>query len=110
MRKYGLFYLVLPSIADLRQHYIRLHKVFRQSLCMLSDHFFRTSGVAENTSFSEKGYFSSEKNYLTGFSRIIEYDKRQGTTYNGQTRFFDKYCASYIISYNLRGPEPSFLK
>ena len=46
--------------------------------------FFRTQEVVQNTNFWNKGNFSSEKNYLTNFSRIIEFDKPQGTVYKGQ--------------------------
>ena len=39
IRKTGLICLLLPSMADLRKQFIRLHMVFRQSLCKLKDQF-----------------------------------------------------------------------
>ena len=34
MKKIVMFVLVLPSMADLRQQFIRLHKVLYYSICM----------------------------------------------------------------------------
>ena len=36
---FGQFFLVLPNMADLRQHVVRLHKVLWLSLSKLHDHF-----------------------------------------------------------------------
>ena len=49
--------------------------------------------------FEEQAFFSVIKNNLALFSSLIEYDKRQGTTYKGSQGIVtsDKFGASYII-------------
>ena len=38
----GLIFLVLSSVTNVKEHFIRVQKMFQQSLWKLEDHLFRT--------------------------------------------------------------------
>ena len=53
--------------------------------------------IVENTNFRKKPLLPIEKLIKLMVSRIIKFDKPQGTTNKGYTKYFDKFCASYEI-------------
>ena len=59
--------------------------------------------MLETQTFEKKGHPSSEKNYLTNFSRIIEHDRSRGTFLRVQ-EFFGTCCrTSKSFFQDLRG-------
>ena len=67
----GYSSFVLSSVKNLREHYIRVHKVFWQLLWKLQGHFFRTYKVIENTNFWKIGNLSSEAKILSHSSFVL---------------------------------------
>ena len=67
----GYSSFVLSSVKNLREHFIRVHKVFWQILWKLQGHFFRTYEVIENTNFWKIGNLSSEAKILSHSSFVL---------------------------------------
>ena len=64
---FGPFFLVLPSMADLRHHFLRLHEVFWQSVCKVKDHFCNTKRLLITQLFEKQVIFTVKKNILAHF-------------------------------------------
>ena len=80
----SLFFPALSTVTNLRGQFLTVHKVFWQLLREVKDLFFNTHESVENTKFWKKiANFPVRKVFWPGFCRIIEHDKRQGTTYEG---------------------------
>ena len=63
-KRFGLFFLALSSVTNLRNHFIGILKVFWQLLWKLQDHFCNTGEVVENTIFwKERQTFRWKKDY-----------------------------------------------
>ena len=54
-------------MSDLKQHFLKQHKVFRQPLCKLEDDFCNTPKKLLRKNFWKKGYLSSERKILANF-------------------------------------------
>ena len=67
----GYSSFVLSSVKNLREHYIRVHKVFWQIPWKLQGHFFRTYKIIENTNFWKIGNLSSEAKILSHSSFVL---------------------------------------
>ena len=61
MKNFGLIFLALSSVTNLKGQFIRVHKVIWQLLWRLKDHLCNNQEVVENTSFwKKKRKFPSE--------------------------------------------------
>ena len=85
--KFGLLFLVLPSMADIAEYYTKVTR-FCDSLCASYKIISVTPTGWLKTQIFEKGYFLHREN-RTGrfFSRFIEYEKTQGTNYSSPKGF-----------------------
>ena len=63
---FGLFFLVLSNMTNLREQLIRLHKVFWQELSKQYDRFFRALQV-ENQIFQKKASVQEKKIFANSF-------------------------------------------
>ena len=79
---FGAFFLVLSSVTNLREQFVRVHKLFWQIMLNLLERFLGPKRLFENTNLFKNVNLSSEKKYLTNFYHIIEFDKPQGTLHN----------------------------
>ena len=80
---FGQFFLVLPSLADIRYLFVRLYKVFwnhvaNYKICsVLPERFLKTQFLKQEVHFPPKKLFQPT------FCRMIKYKKIQGTIFRG---------------------------
>ena len=80
---FGPFFLVWSSVKNLMEQLIRVQKLFWQVLWNLKEHVFGTYEVVENANFWTKRQALQWRKCFGLFSRNIEHDKPQRTTYKG---------------------------
>ena len=75
--------LVSSSVTNIREHFIRVQKLFWHLLWKIKERFLRTRRLLKTQSFEKKAIFPVRKRFGSIFSRNIEYDKCQETIYTG---------------------------
>ena len=74
---------MLLSVTNLKELLMSVQEVFWFLGRKLENHFCNTQEVVENTNFEKKGSSSNGRTFMPKFFCFIEYDKHQGTTYEG---------------------------
>ena len=81
-KKFGPFFLLLPTLIDIEYSFVRLHKVSWQLWCKLWDHFFGSlRGCLKHIVFWKKAIFSVKKCICPVCFRKFECKKLQETIY-----------------------------
>ena len=92
---FGLFFLLLSSVMNLRRQFIVVQKLVWQLPCNNNDRFIRTWEVVENTFFwKKKAIFPVKKRFCAFFSLYIGHNKSQDTDFDGPQDLFDKYLSN----------------
>ena len=97
------FFPVSSNMTNVREQFMRVHKVLRQIVCKWLGHFLGPNRSIE-TNISKKSSFHVDKSFWLIFPRTIECDKPQGTFHEGSTSYSQHRCITYkSIFKNLRG-------
>ena len=95
-KKIGRIYLVWSSMDDTRQPFIRLHKVFWQSLCRWKYHFCNKKRLLKTQLFEESKNCTETEYFATVFSYY-----RVWQTSGSNFYCFARPCVSYCERYNI---------
>ena len=77
---FGPFFFVLSSVANLREQFIRVYRLFRQLLWNSLEHFLWSKGCWNHQFLKNSKFFREEKIWPI-FSRNVEHENCQGTFY-----------------------------
>ena len=78
---FGPFFLVISSVTNASEHFVRVHRLFSQIVWGFWEHFLGPKRLLRTQVFEKKDKFSSEERTLAFFSRSNEHDKYQETIY-----------------------------